>query len=312
MNISVVIPTRNAELYMDKLINKLLIQTIKPSEIIIIDTASKDNTKEICMKYDLVKFIEINDGEFDHGGTRNKAAKEASGDILLFMTQDAIPKDEYFIEEITKKLGQNGIVASYGRQIAREDATILEKFAREFNYNDKELIKSKKDIDELGIKAFFMTNVCSAFIKNEFWNIGAFPEKTILNEDMIISSKLILADKKVHYAAKAHVIHSHDYTYIQQFKRNFDIAVSLVDYDEILKYAKSESEGIKYVKEAIKHLIKIKQIHLIPHLIIDSGFRFIGYKIGMNYKKIPLKFVKKMSMHSFYFDKKQHDEMEAA
>lgn len=302
MKISIIIPTRNAEVYMDTLLTKLENQTIKPYEIIVIDTASKDKTQNICEAHEIVKFIQINDGEFDHGGTRNKAAKVAKGDILVFMTQDATPNTENFIEEIINKLGKDDVVASYGRQVARPDASYLEKFAREFNYTKQELIKSKDDIERLGIKTFFMTNVCSAFVKDEFWNIGGFPEKTILNEDMIISSRLILKDKKIHYAAKAEVIHSHDYTYIQQFKRNFDIAVSLVENEEITKYAKSETEGIKYVKEAIKNLLNNKKAYLIPHLIVDSGFRFLGYKAGKNYKKIPMKLVKKMSMHSFYFN----------
>lgn len=300
--ISIIIPTRNAEVYIENLLGRLLEQTIKPLEIIVIDTNSKDKTREICEENKLVKFIHINDGEFDHGGTRNVAAKEASGNILVFMTQDALPENEYFLEEIIKNLGEDDIVASYGRQMPREDANVLEKFARNFNYSDKELVKSKEDIEKLGIKTFFMTNVCSAFITKEFWKMGGFPQNTILNEDMIISSKFILSGKKVHYASNARVIHSHNYTYMQQFKRNFDIAVSLVDYGEILKYANSESEGVKYVKQAIKHLVNIKKIYLIPNLIIDSGFRFIGYKLGMNYKKIPMKYVKKMSMHSFYFN----------
>lgn len=309
MSISVIIPTRNAEMYMPNLLNRLMKQSKPIKEIIVVDTASKDKTRDICESYDFVKFIQINDGEFDHGGTRNRAAKEATGDILVFMTQDAIPENEYFIEAMIKELDKNDVVASYGRQIAREDASVLEKFARNFNYNDKELIKSKSDIEMLGIKAFFMTNVCSAFVAKEFWSIGGFPEKTILNEDMIISSKFILSDKKVHYSAKARVIHSHNYTYMQQFKRNFDIAVSLVDYSEILKYAKSESEGVKYVKKAIKHLFETRKAYLIPHLILDSGFRFLGYKAGMNYKKIPMKYVKKMSMHSFYFDSREKREV---
>ena len=59
---------------------------------------------------------------------------------------------------------------------------------------------------------------------------------------------------------------------------------------------------MKYVKEAIKNLLNNKKAYLIPHLIVDSGFRFLGYKAGMNYKRIPIKLVKKMSMHSFYFE----------
>ena len=303
-SVSIIIPTRNAEGYINELIDKLNTQTIKPLEIIIVDTASKDNTKTICESYELVKFIQINDGEFDHGGTRNRAAREASGDILIFMTQDALPENELFIEELIKSLGENNIVASYGRQVARKEAGPLEVFAREFNYPDKDIIKTKADIDKLGVKTFFLSNVCSAFIKDEFWKVNGFPEKTIMNEDMIISSKLIFNNKKVLYASKARVIHSHQYTYMQQFKRNFDVGVVFVDSSEYFNGVKSESEGIKYVKQSAKYLIKIGKAYLIPHLIIDSGFRFIGYKAGKSYKKIPMKLVKKMSMHSFYFNNK--------
>lgn len=311
MNISIIIPTRNAESYIENLVIMLSKQTIKAKEIIIIDTASKDNTRLICGKFKNVKFIQINDGEFDHGGTRNRAARQASGDILVFMTQDAIPEDEYFLEELVKSLGNNQICATYGRQVAREEAGPLEVFARKFNYPDEDLIKSSNDIDRLGVKAFFLSNVCSAFIAEEFWKVGGFPEQTIMNEDMIIASKLLFNNKKVCYSSKARVIHSHSYTYMQQFKRNFDVGVVFVDSSHYFNGVKSESEGIKYVKESAKYLIKNGKWYLIPHLIIDSGFRFLGYKAGKSYKKIPMKLVKKMSMHSFYFNNKENKEVGA-
>lgn len=304
MDISVIIPTRNAEKYINNLIINLKNQTIEPKEIIVIDTNSKDKTKEICKQHEDIKFIHINDGEFDHGGTRNIAARKASGDILIFMTQDAIPNNNRFIEELIKPLGKNNIVASYGRQLPSESSSELEKFARKFNYTNEDVIKSKDDIDKRGVKTFFFSNVCSAFIKEEFYKVGGFPEKTIMNEDMIIASKFIFNNKKTCYASKAEVIHSHNYTYIQQFKRNFDVGVVFADSGDYFAGVKSESEGIKFVKEAIRYLIKRKKVYLIPHLIIESGFKFIGYKLGSNYKKLPMKYVKKMSMHSFYFDKK--------
>ena len=163
----------------------------------------------------------------------------------------------------------------------------------------------------LGVKAFFLSNVCSAFIAEEFWKVGGFPEQTIMNEDMIIASKLLFNNKKVCYSSKARVIHSHSYTYMQQFKRNFDVGVVFVDSSHYFNGVKSESEGIKYVKESAKYLIKNGKWYLIPHLIIDSGFRFLGYKAGKSYKKIPMKLVKKMSMHSFYFNNKENKEVGA-
>ena len=305
MKISIIIPTRNAENYLEDLINKLYSQTKKPYEIIVIDTASIDNTKKICDRYDLVKFIGIKNGEFDHGGTRNRAANEAKGDILVFMTQDAYPENNDFIEELIKPLGKNNIVATYGRQIARKEAGAIEKFARDFNYGKNDIIKSKEDIEKLGVKTFFFSNVCSAFITDEFHKVGGFPEHTIMNEDMIIASKFIFNNKKVCYASKASVIHSHAYTYIQQFKRNFDVGVVFVDSSDCFAGVKSESEGIKFVKEAARYLIKSKKSYLIPQLIVESGFKYLGYKSGLKYKRIPVSIVKKMSMHSFYFDQKK-------
>lgn len=309
MKISVIIPTRNAEKFIKRLLDGLSNQTIKPFEIIIIDTASKDSTEQICKKFENIKFISINDGEFDHGGTRNKAVGESSGDILIFMTQDAIPYDNRFIEEIIKPLGKDNIVASYGRQLPRKNSSEIEKFTRTFNYGNSDIVKSKNDVEELGVKTFFFSNVCSAFIRKEFLMVGGFPERTIMNEDMIIASKIIFGNKKTCYASKAKVIHSHKYTYIQQFKRNFDIGVVFCDSGYYFNGVKSESEGIKFVKGATNHLIYEKKIYLIPHLIIESAFRYLGYKIGSNYHKIPIKYTKKMSMHSFYFDNKNKEEI---
>lgn len=301
-SISVIIPTRNAEKHIKKLLDKLLMQTVKPNEIIVIDTSSTDNTKSICNEYKNLKFISIKKNEFDHGGTRNTATRHSKGSILVFMTQDALPENNFFIEELIKPLGKQNVVASYGRQVPRKEAEPLEVFAREFNYPDKKIIKSKDNISQLGIKTFFFSNVCSAFIRDEFWKVNGFPEKTIMNEDMIISSKLIFNNKSVCYTSKAKVIHSHKYTYTQQFKRNFDIGVVFEDSSSYFNGVKSESEGVKYVKKAISYLLKEKKAYLIPHLFIDSGFRFIGYKIGKSYKKLPINLAKKMSMHSFYFE----------
>lgn len=307
MNVSVIIPTKNAEKYINNLIINLMNQTIKPLEIIVIDTNSIDETKNICKLYNKVKLINIEENDFNHGKTRNKAAKEAIGDILLFMTQDALPENNKFIEELIYPLKRKNVVASYGRQIPSNCDNEIEKFSRYFNYGDDDILKSKGDINKLGIKTFFFSNVCSAFIKEEFFKVDGFPEDTIMNEDMIIASKLIFFGKNTYYSANARVIHSHRYTYIQQFKRNFDVGVVFEDSKHYFKDVKAESEGIQFVKEALKYLIKKRKLYLIPHLIIESGFKFIGYKLGLKYKNIPLKYIKKMSMHSFYFDNKNID-----
>lgn len=309
MKISVIIPTRNAEEYMNDLLNKLYNQTKQIDEIIVIDTASKDRTIEICKQFDKVKTIQIKQSEFDHGGTRNLGARNAKGEYIIFLTQDAIPENEYFVENILKPFNDLNVAAVYGRQIAREDATPIERLAREFNYPDYDMVKSKKDIQTLGIKTFFFTDVCSAFRKEDFESVGGFPENIILNEDMIIASRFILRDKLVVYASKAAVIHSHDYTFKQQFSRYFDIGISLKQNQYILEHAKTEKEGSKFIKSSIAYLIKNNKPFWIFNLCIESIAKYIGYKLGLNYEKFSTDTIKKCSMHKFYWDKAQNFNM---
>ena len=98
MKISVVIPTRNAGQMLEQLLLSLAGQTMKPDEVIIIDSSSTDNTVEIADSFPGTKVITIPASSFNHGGTRDVGAKEAKGDLVLFMTQDAFPASANMIE----------------------------------------------------------------------------------------------------------------------------------------------------------------------------------------------------------------------
>lgn len=302
MCVSVIIPTLNCQDSIELLLTKLWEQTKRPIEVIVIDSESNDNTVSIAEKFG-AKVIKILRSDFNHGKTRNVAASCAKGDILVFLTQDALPKNKYFIENLINPLKNLKIAASYGRQVAKDNAIPTEKFSRLFNYPQEDKIKSKEDIKILGIKTFFFTNVCSAIKKDVFNEVGKFPDDTILNEDMILASKLILHGFKIAYASTAEVIHSHNYGFKKQFKRNFDIGVSLIEYKSILNYATAESEGIKFLINEIKYMIKNRRYLWIPYAIGEDASRFIGYKLGLIHKNIPLYLKKKLSMNPDYWTK---------
>ena len=83
--ISIIIPTYNAQNYLKKLLDEIKIQSLSDYELIIIDSSSKDKTVEVAKKY-TDNVIVIPQNEFDHGGTRAKAAQLAKGEILVFLT----------------------------------------------------------------------------------------------------------------------------------------------------------------------------------------------------------------------------------
>ncbi|MDE7208246.1 MAG: glycosyltransferase, partial [Lachnospiraceae bacterium] len=240
--------------------------------------------------------------EFDHAGTRRKAVKYSKADIFVCMTHDAIPSDTCLIQELINALmSRDDIAAAYARQLARPDCREIERFTRTFNYPDESRIKSAEDIRELGIKTFFCSNVCAAYSRRIYDELGGFEKRAIFNEDMIYAGHAVKAGKKIAYAADAKVIHSHNFTCMQQFRRNFDLGVSQSDHPEVFEGILSESEGSKLVMDTAKHLWNTKNKRWIPYLFLSSGFKLAGYRLGKAYRHLPAKAVRWCSSNKNYW-----------
>ena len=126
-------------------------------------------------------------------------------------------------------------------------------------------------------------------------------ERTIFNEDMIYAGTLVKAGYGIAYEAEAKVIHSHNYSCMQQFHRNFDLGVSQAQYPEIFADVPSEGEGMKLVKKTFSYLIKIGHIWLIPGFVMQSAFKYAGYFLGKRYRKLPRKMILWCSMSPSYW-----------
>ena len=98
----------------------------------------------------------------------------------------------------------------------------------------------------MGIKAFF-SNVCSAVRTNAFWEVGGFPQRVVMNEDMVLCARLMRAGYRVKYTAESRVFHFHHYTLPQQFKRNFDIGAFAAQTADLLEIAPAGGEGARLV-----------------------------------------------------------------
>ena len=294
MTVDVIIPTYKTEKEFFTLLDRLRSQTVKVRRIIVINTEEKyfnqlvfgqryknpDNS--LCIKH-------ISAQEFDHGGTRRRGAGESEADVFVMMTQDAIPADEYMLERLIRPLESEKVAVSYARQLAKEDAGEIEKFTRVFNYPEESLLKGAEDIPALGIKTYFCSDVCAAYKKEIYEQLGGFVKRAIFNEDMLFAAKAVKAGYKVAYAADAKVYHSHNYTGMQQFHRNFDLGVSQAQHPEVFEGISSESEGISMIKKTIKHLWSTGHKAEIFRLIYTSGCKYIGYRVGKNYKKLSMK-----------------------
>lgn len=303
--VDVIIPTYRPGEELFELLNKLMNQTYPVRRIYLINTEqiyfeTLVSDMDFANVYPAVSIHHITKEEFDHGRVRDMGARMSDADILVFMTQDAMPKDENLIENLIRPLDDR-VAVSYARQLPRKECNPIERYTRYFNYPKEERIKVKEDIKKLGIKTFFCSNVCAAYQRATYEELDGFVKKTIFNEDMIYAAKVIMQGYSVAYAATAEVIHSHNYTLIQQFKRNFDLGVSQADHPEIFKSISSESEGFKMVRRTTKYLWKKRKFIWIPYFYMQTVFKYAGYLLGKKYKKLPMWLIKKCTMSKEYW-----------
>jgi rhamnosyltransferase len=296
---SVIIPTLNAEHSIERLVSQLRAQSVPPDEIIVIDSSSTDGTPRMAADLGCV-VMTIPRAEFSHGGTRNKAAMQAKGDILVYLTQDALPVDNRFLEHLVHPLRQ-GISAAYARQVPYPSARPTEVFARAFNYPAKSCIRTRKSVSDLGIRAYFFSNVASAIRKDVFMAHGMFPDDVIMNEDMIFCAKLIENGHSVMYVADAMVYHSHNYSAAQTFQRYFDIGAFYAHNMNKKGEMNIKSAGTNYTGNLFAYLFREKKISSIPFSIAETCAKFLGFYSGRVETYLPLPLKKKMSLHKGFW-----------
>ena len=300
--VDVIIPAYHPGKKFATLIKRLEKQSVPIHRIIVMNTEESMWNKEWEKLSDVMEIHHLAKSEFDHGGTRAQAAELSDADVMIFMTQDAMPADRELLAELLKALEQDeNIAAAYARQLPNAECSFVERYTRAFNYPDRSIVKTKKDMDQYGIKTFFCSNVCAAYKKDIYQKQGGFVRRTIFNEDMIYAGGLIQAGYGIAYAAEAKVIHSHNYNCMQQFHRNFDLGVSQAEHPEIFEGVPSEGEGMRLVKKTLSHLVRSEKIWLIPGFVMQCAGKYAGYLAGKNFRRLPKKFVLWCTMSPNYW-----------
>lgn len=310
----VVIPVYRPGEKFELLLERLLGQSVPVRRIILINTDEKLwdqehfaalekqwglSPEEAEKKFSLTH---IAPEKFDHGGTRSLGMRMSDADMVVMMTQDAVPRDRFLIAQLHAALWQSeDIAVAYGRQLPARDCNLMERYSRQFNYPETGRVKSLADLPQLGIKTYFCSDVCAAYRRDIWERVGGFITKTIFNEDMIFAASAMKAGYRVAYAAQAQVIHSHNYTVLQQLRRSFDLAVSQADHPEVFADVPAEGEGIRMVKSTARWLLSQGHPELVPVLAVQSAARYLGYRLGKSYRRLPMRLIRRLTMSPCYW-----------
>jgi len=273
---------------------------VKDLDILVIDSSSSDETLDIAKQH-AIQTVIIPKEEFDHGGTRTLAGKTRSvGDVLVYLTQDALPCDDRAIETLIQPLLTEKICgAAFGRQIPYQDATPFAQHLRLFNYPPQSYIRTYADRTALGIRAASCSNSFAAYRREVLDEVGWFTENLLLAEDMHVCARMLMKGYRLNYVAEAVVYHSHNYTVAQEFKRYFDLGVFFEKERWLLdEFGRPEGEGFKFVRSELAYLTSHGFLHLLPISLMRAAVKLIGYRLGHYYRHLPRAVLRRVSMHS--------------
>lgn len=276
--IDIICPLYNAEEYIDDLYKSLLLQkNVNVGKILFLLTESKDNSEQLLRNnkcnYEIVK-----KSEFSHSLTREKAAMKSNADIVCFITQDVVIKDDKWLYNLTKNILKENCAAAYSRQITKYNN--IEKYTRERNYPDYSFMRSKNDIEKYGLRTFFFSDAASAVDLKAFKKVKGYDSKKLtISEDMYLAYKLITNGYKISYESDSIVYHSHNFTLKQIYDRYKLTGIFFKENSYLDNYG-TNSSGADLAKYVLKRIVQEKNIKMFFRYPFDMAARLFGMKAG--------------------------------
>jgi glycosyltransferase involved in cell wall biosynthesis len=213
--VSVVIPVRDGEDRLEQLLDALGREA--PDEILVIDSGSRDRSIEIVRSAG-VELLEIAPDEFGHGRTRNLGAERTSGDLICFLTQDAVPVAGWLeAYRAAFELGDR-IGAAYGPHLPLADTSPM--IARELTEFFAGFSPGGGAVVQGSDGPVFLSNVNACYLRR-CWEELRFPDVPYA-EDQAFARDMLAAGWSKVFQPDAAVEHAHDYGPVEFMRRYFD------------------------------------------------------------------------------------------
>lgn len=308
---SVIIPTKNGGHLFEKVIESLYQQELYEDssfEIVLVDSGSSDGTVEFIKKEQErqhnILLKEISPTEFGHGKTRNLGASLARGKYLVFITQDALPYDQHWLQNLISVFDLDPeIMGVFGKHIPYEDCDLFEQMSltKQFNNFGSEvkvyyLEDRARYLQDEGYKHLlcFYSDNCSAMRKS-IWETIPYPDVDFA-EDQLWAKEIIEKGYKKAYTPFSIVYHSHRYPFKQQFKRYFDEYRGLnkiYDYVPVRWWYLIPAYTIRHLVTDIKYLSQLSSLSVFDKLkwsvysFTKNIIRYTAAYLGVKGNKYP-------------------------
>lgn len=229
MKVSVALLTKNSGPLLRECVGAIRSQAFPgPFEILAIDSASWDGSAHFLARQPGVRLVQIAAADFQHGRTRNLAMRSTTGELVAFLTQDAVPTSSWLAELVDFMDAHPHVAGAFGHQIPHADGDPLEAFevSGHFESFRNGPVEFRHDPqlpnDDARARRHFFSNVNSC-IRRSAWQGIPFPEVDF-GEDQAWALAVQSSGGVTGYAERAVVMHSHDYGPLTLLRRRYDEA----------------------------------------------------------------------------------------
>ncbi len=226
---TVAIPVLQGAAELERLLPAIRAQRLDgPVEIIVADSESTDGSADLAREHG-AQVITVKRAEFSHGGTRNLLMERAHGELVAFLTQDALPAGDRWLAALTRAFSLRPDVGiAYGPGLPRPDASLtvrreLTDYFRSVADEDAgaPVIVTAETATLHGASSTTYFHSVNACIARAAWE--EVPFRVIpYAEDRMLALDMLRAGWAKAFVPEAAVIHSHDYRPVELFRRSFD------------------------------------------------------------------------------------------
>jgi rhamnosyltransferase len=275
---SIIIRAYNEEKHIEKLLQGIRNQKVSfRYEVILVDSGSNDNTVDIAQGYS-VEIVHITPAEFSFGCSLNKGIEKANGEYCIFISAHCYPVKEYWLENLILPFADESIALVYGKQRGNKIT----------KYSEQQIFKKWFPESGSGKQESPFCNNANAAIRKSLWEKYRYNETLTGLEDIDWAKNIISQGYSIFYASNAEVIHVHNETFLQLYRRYEREAIAMRSI-----YPQETFTFFDFIKlftlntlsdyiHAIQDNVLIKNLLGIPAMRL---FQFWGTYRGYNFRK---------------------------
>lgn len=274
INISVIIPSYNAEKTVIQALKGLENETRKDFEVVVVDDGSTDSSFELVKSYKNKSELSIRLIKQQNAGpakARNIGVEHSEGDIIIFLDSDCVPPDNW-VEEMVRPLDNNIAGCNCGYKVKNKESLIARYIDYEIAKRHEKLIG--KSIDTIGTYS-------ASFIKSVFNEAGGFDTKykAASGEDFDFAFNVKKMGYDLVFTGKTFVYHYHPDTLKKYLKQQFGrgywrVGMYIGNKDKITR-----GDSYTGYEAQVQFILSIFALISIPIVFFNPIITLIGFSI---------------------------------